>query len=161
MTSPTSGRAAGTRATGNNSRCSGAVLGSPARSRHTPSRFVRPRVNDAAFASRSRCSATSAARYPPVSAMRTTIAVRQSGLLHGYTVLATDTTLPGVASTTPACTRHPRRTLRVGLRRGADQHTGHRGVGGVVGAKAAGQRIGARSDMPTNYRAPRRDGEVS
>jgi hypothetical protein len=141
--------------TANNSRCSGAVRASPARSRQMPSRFVRPRVNAAASASRSRCSAISAARYPPVSAMRTTIAVRHSALLHGYTVLATDTTLPGVSSTSPACTRHPRRTMRVGPRWGADQHTGHRGVGGVVGAKAAGRRIGARSDMPTIYRAPR------
>ena len=87
--------------------------------------------------------------------MRTTIAVLQSGLLHGYTVLATDTTLPGASSTAPACTRHPRRTVRVAPSEGADQHSGQRGVGGVVGAKAAGRRIGARSDMPTIYRAPR------
>ena len=38
--------------------------------------------------------------------------------------------------------------MRVGPRYGADQHDGHRGVGGSVGANAAALRIGARSDMP-------------
>jgi hypothetical protein len=37
--------------------------------------------------------------------------------------------------------------LRVWPRNGADQQTGQRGVGGVVGAKAGRRRVGRRSDI--------------
>jgi hypothetical protein len=92
-----------------------------------------------------------------VSAILTTIAESQSALLHGYTLIATDTAVPDACVASPACTRQPRRALRVGPRYGADQHAGHRGVGGVVGANAAGRRIGVLSDdMPQIIQCPRR-----
>jgi hypothetical protein len=143
------------RYTANRSRCTGAVRGSPARSRQIPSRAVLPRRNVVASASRSWCASTSAGRYPPVSAMRTTMAESHDGLLHGYTVLAMATIVPSYTSASPACTRQPRRTFRAGPSNGADQQEGQRGVGGAVGAKAADRRVGSRSDISKHKRSVR------
>lgn len=69
-------------------------------------------------------------------------------------VLATVTVVPLVASASLAWTRQPRLTFRVGPRNGFDQHTGHRGVGGVVGANAGWRRVGRRSDISQFMQAP-------
>lgn len=75
----------------NRSRCTGAVRGSPARSRQIPSRAVRPRRKAAASAPASWPTSRSASKYPPVSAdpdydgrITLGVAARVDGAGHGH-----------------------------------------------------------------------------